>query len=127
MRRALLLVLAILLLSMAEPMKPSKSLMVRVIDREGVEHNLKGVVCNGRDYLRVKEGNLEYTIPFDMIKHISLLSQNGELLVLRVEFVNGSKEKVYVSANTYCTSLWEFGKVGFYMRDIKDIFIEKER
>ncbi len=48
MRRALLLVLAILLLSMAEPMKPSKSLMVRVIDREGVEHNLKGVVCNGR-------------------------------------------------------------------------------
>ncbi|MFN3813233.1 MAG: hypothetical protein ACK4SM_01240 [Aquificaceae bacterium] len=127
MKRVLLLVPTVLLFSMAEPVKPSKDLMVEVIDREGIEHNLRGMVCNGKDYLRVKEGNLDYTIPFDMIKHISLLTQNGGLLILQIEFVNNRKENVSINANTYCTSIWEFGKVGFYMRDIKDIFIKKEK
>jgi hypothetical protein len=120
-----LILSSLFLLSMAEPVKLSKNIHIKVIDAEGITHHLRGISCNGRDYLKVREGSIEYSIPFESIKHIKVLSQKEGILDINVELTDGTERRISVSANTYCTSQSELGKASFYIKDVRDIFIEK--
>lgn len=58
MRKGIILS-SVFLLSMAEPVKVNTQLLVKAVDREGITHQLKGISCNGRTYLKVKEGGVD--------------------------------------------------------------------
>lgn len=116
---------SVFLLSMAEPVKVNTQLSVKVVDREGITHQLKGISCNGRTYLKVKEGGVDYAVPFENIKQIRVLSQKEDGLEVDVEFRGGLKKHIRLDLGTYCTYISELGKANFYIRDVRDIFIEK--
>ncbi len=120
-----LILTSLFVLSMAEPVKMNKNLSVRVIDADGVTHNLRGISCNGRGYLRVREGSVEYAISFENIRHIKVISQKEDAIDVKVQLVNGIEKHINISTNTYCTSQSELGKASFYIKDVKDIFIER--
>ncbi len=124
MRKGIILS-SVLLLSMAEPAKVNTQLSLKVVDKEGITHQLKGISCNGKTYLKVKEGSIEYAVPFDDIKHIKVISQKENGLEVDVELKGGSKKRIKLDANTYCTSMSELGRANFYMKDVRDIFIDK--
>lgn len=123
MKRWLLLIPFVL--SMAEPPKDNR-LRVELEDKEGLKHSLRGLSCSGRAYLRVKEGSLEYTINFSSLRSIEVLSQESQQLRVRLSFKDGSLKDYLVSANTYCKGVSQVGEAGFYLRDIKNIFIKVE-
>ncbi len=110
---------------MAEPVKDSK-LKIEVEDKDGLRHNLKGLVCNGRGYLKVKEGNLEYTVNFSTLRAIEVLGQEGQQLKVKLSLKDGPTREYNVPANTYCKANSQMGEAGFYLRDVKTIFIKME-
>lgn len=110
---------------MSEPIKDSK-IKVVVEDKSGVRHNFNGIVCNGREYLRVKEGSVDYSIDFSAIERIEVLSQEGKDIKLKVYTKGGGSKEYLVSANTHCKSKIPIGYAGFYLKDVKDIFIKVE-
>ncbi|QID32416.1 hypothetical protein [Pampinifervens florentissimum] len=113
------------LLSMAEPVKDSK-LRVELEDRDGLKHSLRGLVCNGRNHLRVREGKVEYAVNFPSLRSIEVLSQDGPQLKVRLSFKDGPSKDYFIPANTYCKGNSQAGEAGFYLRDIKTIFIKTE-
>ncbi|MEJ7621337.1 MAG: hypothetical protein WKI49_02315 [Aquificaceae bacterium] len=113
------------LLSMAEPVKDSK-LRVELEDKDGLKHSLRGLVCNGRDKLRVREGKVEYTVNFSSLRSIEVLGQDGTQLRVRLSFKDGPSRDYLIPANTYCKGNSQTGEAGFYLRDIKTIFIKTE-
>jgi len=125
MRRMWIVPTSLLALSMGEPVKLNKNLHIQVVDKEGITHKFSGILCNGRDYLRVKEGSVEYSVPFENVRQISVLSQRGESVYVKLILTNGVEKEIALSSNTYCTSQSELGKAGFYIRDVRDIFIER--
>lgn len=106
-------------------MKDSR-LKVEVEDREGLKHQLAGLSCSGRPHLKVKEGNLEYAIDFSAVRSIQVVGQEGQNLRLRLSFVNGTSKEYLIPANTYCRASSHVGEAGFYLKDIKAIFIKRE-
>ncbi len=114
-----------LILSMAEPIK-DKGLSVEVEDNKGVKHHLKGLICGGKPYLKVKEGSLEYSVDPSNVKSIEILSQEGDQLKIKVQLKNGSSKEYSLSSNTYCKAKSNVGEAGFYLRDVKAIFIKTE-
>lgn len=123
MRRWLLLLP--LILSMAEPVKDSK-LKVEVEDREGLKHQLTGLSCGGRAHLRVKEGTLEYSINFSALRSIHVVGHEGQQLRVRLSFTDGASKEYLIPANTYCRAGSQVGEAGFYLKDVKTIFIKRE-
>ncbi len=113
------------LLSMAEPVKDSK-LRVELEDRDGLKHSLRGLVCNGRDNLRVREGKVEYAVNFSSLRSIEVLGQDGTHLKVRLSFKDGPSRDYLIPVNTYCKGNSQTGEAGFYLRDIKNIFIKVE-
>ncbi|MFN3870974.1 MAG: hypothetical protein ACK4MW_05780 [Aquificaceae bacterium] len=113
------------LVSMSEPIKDS-NIEVTVEDKSGIRHNLKGLVCNGREYLRVREGSIDYSINFSSIERIEVLSQEGKDIKLRIYTNDGGSKEYLVSANTHCKSKTPTGHAGFYIKDVKNIFIKTE-
>ncbi|MGB9873885.1 MAG: hypothetical protein ACPLRS_02840, partial [Hydrogenobacter sp.] len=63
--------------------------------------------------------------PFDDIRHIKVISQRENGIEVDVELKGGSKKHIRLDLGTYCTSISELGKASFYIRDVRDIFIEK--
>ncbi len=124
MRRALLFTLPFLL-SMAEPVK-DKNLLIEVEDREGIRHNLRGLACNGKDYIKVKEGALEYAVGFKSLKSVEVLSQEGQNLRVRLSFKQGSVKEYLIPTTVHCKAVSDVGDVSFYLKDIKVIFISTE-
>jgi hypothetical protein len=124
MRKGIILS-SVFLLSMAEPVKVNTHLLVKVVDKEGITHQLKGISCNGRTYLKIKEGSVDYAVPFEDIRHIRVLSQKEDGLEVDMELKGGLKKHARLDLGTYCTSISELGKANFYIRDVRDIFIEK--
>jgi len=113
------------LLSMAEPVKDSK-LRVELEDKDGLKHSLRGLVCNGRDKLRVREGKVEYAVNFSSLSSIEVLGQDGTQLKIRLSFKDGPSRDYLIPANTYCKGNSQTGEAGFYLRDVKTIFIMTE-
>ncbi|MFN3975869.1 MAG: hypothetical protein ACK4LT_02285 [Aquificaceae bacterium] len=120
-----LYILIPLILSMAEPLK-DKGLKIELEDKKGVKHHLNGLVCGGWTYLKVKEGNLEYSLDLSTLKSVEVLSQEGDQLMIRIQLKNGGTEEYTLPANTYCKAKSNVGEAGFYLRDIKTIFIKME-
>ncbi len=113
------------LLSMGEPVKEGKLKFV-VEDKEGIRHNLSSLACDGRTYIRVKEGNLEYSIDFSSLDKVEVLTQRDKDLKLKLYLKNGGSKEYIVSPNTYCKGKSQMGQASFYLRDVKFIFISTE-
>ena len=120
-----LYILIPLILSMAEPVK-DKGLKVELEDKKGIKHHLNGLVCGGRTYLKVKEGNLEYSLDLSTLKSIEVLSQAGDQLIIKIQLKNGNSKEYLLPASTYCKAKSNIGEAGFYLRDVKTIFIKTE-
>lgn len=99
-----LYILIPLILSMAEPVK-DKGLKVELEDKKGIKHHLNGLVCGGRTYLKVKE---------------------GDQLIIKIQLKNGNSKEYLLPASTYCKAKSNIGEAGFYLRDVKTIFIKTE-
>ncbi|MEJ5339559.1 MAG: hypothetical protein ACK42C_03725 [Aquificaceae bacterium] len=119
------LILLPLILSMAEPPRDNR-LRIELEDREGLKHSLRGLSCNGRGYLRVREGGLEYAINFSVLRSLEVISQDGQQLKVRLSLKDGTSKEYYLPANTYCKGGSQVGEAGFYLKDIKNIFIRME-
>ncbi len=119
-----LLWIAPLILSMAEPIKDN--IKVEVEDQAGVRHHFNGLACGGRNYLKVKEGNVEYSVDFNNLKSLEVLSSEKDRLKLKLYFKNGGVREFYAPANLYCKTKSSIGEAGFYLKDVKAIFIKKE-
>ncbi len=110
---------------MAEPVKDTK-LHVELEDRDGLKHSLKGLLCNGREHLRVAEGKVEYAVRLSSLKSLEVLGQEGQHLRVRFYFKDGPSKDYLIPANTYCKGNSQVGEAGFYLRDVKTIFIKVE-
>lgn len=124
MRRFLWLTLPFIL-SMAEPVG-DKNLRVELTDKEGVKHELTGLLCGGRDYLRVKEGAVEYAVPFSSIRYMEPIKQEGNLLRLKVELKGYGNKELLVPADTLCKANSKLGRASFYLRDVRAILFRTE-
>lgn len=113
------------ILSMAEPVK-DKGLKVEVEDKKGVIHHLNGLVCGGRTYLKVIDGNIEYSVEPANLKSIEVISREGEHLRLKLRLKNGTSKEYMAPINTYCKAKSQVGEAGFYLKDVKTIFIKTE-
>ncbi len=110
---------------MAEPIKDTR-LRIELEDREGVRHSLRGLFCNGKDYLKVREGSVDYSITFGSISSIEVLGQDPSGLRIRVNSREGTTKEYFLSPNTYCRASSKLGEAGFYLKDVKTIFIKVE-
>lgn len=125
MRRLFLLAPLILSMSMSEPVKNTK-LKVELEDRSGIKHSLKGLVCNGKPFLRVREGNVEYSVDFSSLRRIEILGQDGNQIRVKLLFRDGSSKEYFLPLNTYCKANSQAGEAGFYLKEVKNIFISME-
>ncbi|MCS7262428.1 MAG: hypothetical protein N3C13_00535 [Aquificaceae bacterium] len=124
MKRILLLLP--FLLSMAEPLKEQK-FRVELEDKGGTKHSLRGLVCGGRAYLKVREGSVDYSLEFSSIRSIEVLSQEGQQMRVRVSFKNRSSKEYTLPSDLYCKGNALGGEAGFFLRDIRAIFITEEK
>ncbi|RMH05198.1 MAG: hypothetical protein D6699_03630 [Aquificota bacterium] len=124
MRRFLWLSLPFVL-SMAEPVA-NKNLRLELVDKDGVRHELTGLLCGGRDYLRVKEGAVSYAVPFSSVKSVQTLKHEDNLLKLRVELKGQGVKELYVPADTFCKANSKLGQASFYLRDVRSILFREE-
>lgn len=110
---------------MSEPIKDTR-LRIELEDRKGVKHNLRGLLCNGKDYLKVREGSVEYSIAFSSLNSIEVLGQDPSGLRIRVNPREGTTKEYSLSPSTYCRGSSKLGEAGFYLKDAKTIFIKVE-
>ncbi|MCS6998923.1 MAG: hypothetical protein N2648_06075 [Aquificaceae bacterium] len=120
-----LLLLLPFLLSLGEPVKDQK-LKVELEDKSGLKHNLRGLVCGGKAFLRVREGNVDYSLDFSSIKSLEVLGQEGQQIKVRISFKNRASREYTLPADTYCKGNSQVGEAGFYVKDVKAIFITVE-
>ncbi len=119
-----LLVLYIFILSTAEPVrvpKETQDIAIDVVDRSGKVHMLKGISCNGRSYLRVKKGSVEYSISLKSLKEIKVLETKGMDTTVRVILRDGTSDNFRVSSSTICMSESKLGEATFYIKNIQSI------
>lgn len=106
---------------MAEPLRTDTKISLLVIDAAGKEHLLNGPVCDGRPFLPVREGLVEYVVSFSQLSRGVVLRKEGKDLVMRLTFKDGREEEVRVSADTFCRASSPIGRASFYLKDIKEI------
>ena len=125
--RGLPLVLAFLSLGMSEPQSvppEAEDLRVRVVDSRGVDHDLKGLLCDGDPELRLRRGTLRYRIPIKLIERIEVLGDENPPKVRVV--TRGGKEEVFeVDRGMRCTARSESGSVTFYIGEVRTIEISE--
>ncbi len=128
MRRGVFLSLLLpFILSMGEPAGSyinTSDLSVRVTDRSGEVHELKGLRCTGGYELSFKKGELRYKVPLEDIKKLEVLSVEEERIKVRVILRNGKSDVLFIDSSIKCYSLSSMGEVDFYISDIKTLEIE---
>ncbi|MEN3028454.1 MAG: hypothetical protein ABDH29_04420 [Aquificaceae bacterium] len=120
-----LLFLLPFLLSLGEPIKDQK-LKVELEDKSGLKHSLRGLVCGGKAFLRVREGNVDYSLDFSSVKSLEVIGQEGQQIRVRISFKNRAPKEYTLPADTYCKGNSQVGEAGFYVKDVKTIFINLE-
>ena len=125
MRRFLpVLILIPLLLSMSEPASvppEMKNLRAKVVDRKGVEHQLRGLVCNQGGTVKFKKGTVDYTLSLSSIRMIEVLGEEEGSVRVRVKLKDGEEEVFNLPSSTRCTADSDVGSVSFYINEIKSI------
>lgn len=104
-----------------------KEAKVEVTDKYGNTFELSSLSCSGKDYLRAKEGAVEFSVPLSEIRDIKVLQEEGDRLSVMLTLSSGKREKLHVSKNLYCEGKSSIGNASFYLRDIKEISIRRER
>ena len=123
-RLSLVSVLSLFLLGMSEPasLPPElKHLKAKVVDIKGVEHNLKGLVCNQGGSIKFKKGSLDYTLPLSSLRKIEILSEEEGSVSVRVTLKDGKKEILNLPSSTRCTADSDVGSVSFYINEVKSV------
>jgi hypothetical protein len=119
-----LFAVSLFILGAAEPVrvpKETQSITIDVIDRAGKVHRLKGISCNGRSYLRVRKGSVEYSISLKSLKEIKVLESKGMDTSVRVVLLDGTSDNFKVSSSTICMSESKLGEASFYIKNIQSI------
>ncbi len=122
-----ILLLYILILGVAEPVRvprETENITVEVIDTSGQLHKLKGISCNGKSYLRVKKGSVEYSIALKSLKEVNVERKKGSLVTVSVVMRDGLKDTFNVSASTVCMSESKLGEATFYIKNVKRIILK---
>ncbi|MCS6875582.1 MAG: hypothetical protein RMK35_05480 [Aquificaceae bacterium] len=120
-----LLLLLPFILSMGEPVRDER-LRVEVEDKSGVRHSMKGILCSGRAYLKLREGNVEYSVDFSSLRSLEVLSQEGQQIRVRLTFRGRSSKEYSLPSDLYCKGGSQIGEAGFYLRDVKTILFTVE-
>ncbi len=118
------LAFSILLMSVAEPVRvprETQNIVIDVVDSEGKVHRLKGISCNGKGYLRVRKGSVEYSISLKSIKEIKVLEKGPNKVLLRVITLDGVSDNFNVSPSTICMSESKIGEANFYIKNVQSI------
>ncbi|MCX8164550.1 MAG: hypothetical protein N3D14_04070 [Aquificaceae bacterium] len=123
MRRLLFLIPFVL--SMGEPVKDQK-LRIELEDKSGLKHSFRGLVCNGRSIIKVREGNVDYSLDFHSIRSLEVLGQDGQQVRVKLSFRNGASKEYSMPATTYCKTDSHIGEASFYIKDVKTIIFNTE-
>ncbi len=126
---SVLILSALLSVSMSEPARipeEVKDLPVVVVDSKGVEHRLKGLLCEGEAELQLRKGTLRYRIPLRSIERIEVLETDNPVKV-RVWMRNGKEDTFEADKGMRCSSESEEGSVTFYIDEVKTIRIGVKR
>jgi len=131
MRKFLFIAVLIPLLSfsMAEPAGAPpevKNISIVVIDKEGKKHQLKSPTCEGLSYIKVRKGQVEYSISFTNIEKLEILNVSGDKAMVKIKLKSGKEDIFDMPSHAFCTALSEIGNASFTMKDIKEIIFHKE-
>lgn len=131
MRKFLFIAVLIPLLSfsMAEPAGAPpevKNISIVVIDKEGKKHQLKSPTCEGLSYIKVKKGEVEYSISLTNLEKLEIINVSGDKAIVRIKLKGGKEEVFNISSHAVCSALSEIGNASFTMKDIKEILFQKE-
>ncbi len=129
MKRFLPLILITpLLVGMSEPasVPPEvKNIKAKVLDKKGVEHQLKEFSCGEGASLEFRKGTLDYTISLSSIERIEVLGENSGNVKVKVRLRSGKEEVFDLPSSVRCTAYSEVGSVSFYINEVKSIEIIK--
>ena len=123
------LLVPVLSFSMAEPAGAPpevKNISIVVIDKEGKKHQLKSPTCEGLSYIKVKKGEVEYSISLTNLEKLEIINVSGDKAIVRVKLKGGKEEVFNISSHAVCSALSEIGNASFTMKDIKEILFQKE-
>ena len=114
--------------SMAEPggIPPEiRNIKVIVVDKKGVKHEFRNPTCEGLSYLKVRKGELEYSISITKIKKIEILETGEDYVKIKITTVDNKKDIFEASPGTFCIGQSDLGNVTFTLKDVKEIILER--
>ena len=96
-----------------------------VVDKKGVKHELRNPVCEERAYLKVRKGELEYSISITRIKKIEILEAGEDYVKLRITAVDNKKDIFEAPSGISCRGQSDLGSVTFTLKNVKEIILER--
>ncbi|MDQ7038864.1 MAG: hypothetical protein Q9N26_06665 [Aquificota bacterium] len=126
---SVLILSALLSAGMSEPGRVPDEMIdlpVVVVDSEGVEHRLRGLVCEGESSLELRKGTLRYRIPLRSVDRIEVLEADDPVKV-KVRMRSGREDIFEAERGTRCSSESDTGSVTFYIDEVRTIRIGVKR
>ncbi len=102
-----------------------KKNVAKVVDRDGVSHTIKGLVCGSGGEIRFRKGSIDYRVSQVSISRLTVLKRGSEDVSVRVLFEDGDREEYMVSSSLRCTAETDRGSVDFYIDEVREITFER--
>ncbi len=119
-----LLMISFLIAGMSEPAHTPpelRDLRVKLIDSEGVLHELTAFRCGDGGILRLKRGSVSYSIPLSSVKEIEVLELEDTYAKVKLHLKDGSEEILKLPSSMKCSAQSKLGIVSFYIEEVKRI------
>ncbi len=99
--------------------------IAKVVDREGVSHTIKGLVCGSGGEIRFRKGSIDYRVSQASISKLTVTKRGSEDVNVKVLFEDGDSEEYMVSSSLRCTAETDRGSVDFYIDEVREITFER--
>ncbi|GEM_PF-6014906 len=96
-----------------------------VMDRKGVSHRLKGLICGDGGEIRFRKGAVDYRLSQMAIEMMRVVKRSGSEAEVEVVLRGGKKKTYTVSSSLRCSANIEGGRADFYIRDVETITFER--
>jgi len=123
MRKLLIAVgfLPLLGFAMGSRAVPETLVPAKVIDKSGVEHEVKALVCDDKTYFEFKSGSVTLKVPFTKIKTLKVVGKKGDELLVEVVFKDNRKRELLIDPDVECVGPTDEGTLDFYLEQVEEI------
>lgn len=105
---------------------PETMVPAKVIDKSGVEHHVKALVCDDKTYFEFLSGSVTLKVPFDRIKTLKVVGKKDDRLEVEVVFKDGTQKELFIDPDVECVGPTDEGTLDFYLEQVKEIdFLSK--